>query len=113
MFKKIGIILLPLVLISCATGSKYKRGSVAMKISETIAHINLGKKIVKVGDDIQFYYNDCEHFDFKKEGLDALCTLKKIGKGKVTKLMGAHYSTVKTDGTFNFKEGTLVQIVKP
>ena len=58
-------------------------------------------------------YNNCEKYDSSKEGLDALCTLKKLGRGMITKTMGSHYSTIKTDGSFEFEEGTLVEIEEP
>jgi len=113
MFKKLSLLMLPLILVSCATGHKYMRGSVTMKLDESTAHICLGDNEVKQGDMILFYYNDCEQYDSQGDGLDALCTLRKLGKGEITRIMGSHYSTVKTDGSFKFKEGTLVQIEKP
>lgn len=86
------------------------RGSVAMKLDKETAHVCLGDNEVKKGDKVLlFYYNDCEQVDSEERGLRALCTLRKLETGKVTKIHNSHYSTVKTDGSFKFKEGTLVQ----
>lgn len=110
MLKKIVIFSIPFVLASCAsTNHKYMRGSVAMKLNNNTAHVCLGDKEVKVGDRLTFYYNDCDQFDSEVSGLKGLCTLKKLGAGEVKKIHNSHYSTVETDGSFEFKEGTLVQ----
>lgn len=113
MFKKIVILSVPFILASCAsTNHKYMRGSVAMKLDNKTAHVCLGDNEVKTGDKVLFYYNDCEQIDpevAEVGGLKGLCTLKKLGTGEVTKIHNSHYSTVKTDGSFKFKEGTLVQ----
>jgi hypothetical protein len=61
MFLKLISLILPLTLISCATGHKYMRGSVVMKLDKATAH----------------------------------------------------NSTIKTDGSFEFEEGTLVEIEEP
>ena len=110
MLKKIVILSIPLILASCAsTNHKYMRGSVAMKLDNKTAHVCLGDNEVQPGDRILFYYNDCEQVDPEIGGLKGLCTLKKLGTGEVTKIHNSHYSTVRTDGSFKFKEGTLVQ----
>ena len=110
MFKKIVILSIPFVLASCAsTNHKYMRGTVAMKLDNKTAHVCLGDNEVQPGDKILFYYNDCEQVDPEVGGLKGLCTLKKLGTGKVTNIHNSHYSTVRTDGSFKFKEGTLVQ----
>jgi len=83
------------------------RGSVAMKIDEETAHVCLGEKDVKVGDDLYFYKSVCP--GGVPGGDYATCQLKVLGKGFVTKLLNNHYSEVKTDGTFKFEEGVLVQ----
>ncbi|MBK24586.1 MAG: hypothetical protein CME70_11380 [Halobacteriovorax sp.] len=110
MLEKLFILSIPFILASCAsTNHKYMRGSVAMKLDKKTAHVCLGDNEVKNGDKILFYYNDCEQIDPEVGGLKGLCTLKELGTGEVTKVHNSHYSTVKTDGSFSFKEGTLVQ----
>jgi hypothetical protein len=110
MLKKLVILSIPFVLASCAsTNHKYMRGSVAMKLDNKTAHVCLGDNEVEPGDKILFYYNGCEQIDTEIGGLKGLCTLKKLGTGEVTKIHNSHYSTVRTDGSFKFKEGTLVQ----
>ena len=86
-----------------------KRGNVAMKISEKEAHICLGSKDLKPGDKIEFLFNDCTQNGEKTPRVAGLCELVPLGRGVVIKTINSHYSAVKTDGSFSFSEGTLVQ----
>lgn len=110
MLKLILSSLLLAMLSSCASHT-FMRGTVAMKTDKETAHVCLGDNDVKVGDQLQFYTNKCRVYGGAGEG-DSDCELKEIGTGNVTKLLNSHYSEVKTNGTFEFKEGTLVQIKK-
>ncbi|MBK24526.1 MAG: hypothetical protein CME70_11080 [Halobacteriovorax sp.] len=100
-------------LVSCSSNPhKFMRGNVVMKMSEKDAHICLGNNEVDVGNSIIFYNNDCNQYDNSIEGLGGLCKLIEIGKGRVESIINSHYSLVKTDGSFQFKEGDLVRVKK-
>tara|TARA_B100001248_G_scaffold227481_1_gene185949 strand:- start:14915 stop:15250 length:336 start_codon:yes stop_codon:yes gene_type:complete len=108
--KKIFIIsIISLMMAGCS--SSMKRGTVAMKMSNDRAHVCLGDSSVKSGDRVAFYKNNCKRFGSSREGVDVICSLKKLGEGTVSKILNSHYSEVETDGSFKFKEGTLVQKV--
>ena len=95
------------LLTSCA--HNFMRGTVAMKADEYTAHICLGKNDVKVGDKLDFYTNKCRGVAGRKSGDSGHCIMKILGPGTVTKLLNDHCSEVQTDGSFRFREGTLVQ----
>lgn len=99
-----------LTLSSCA--HNFMRGTVAMKTSKKKAHVCLGDNDVKVGDKVDFYTNRCRGFSGggrEDGGGDAVCEMEVLGSGVVTKLLNSHYSEIKTDGSFELSEGTLVQ----
>lgn len=111
--KKILILLaLPMIITSCA--HTLMRGTVAMKINKNEAHVCLGDNAVKSGDTVAFFKNDCKSISAggsgeKGGGREIECSLIKLGEGTVSKTLNNHYSLVKTDGTFSFDEGTLVE----
>ena len=88
------------------------RGTVAMKMDKNTAHVCLGENDVTKGDKVIFYNNQCDRNDTRKEGVKGLCKMENIGVGLVSKILNSHYSEVKTEGDFNFSEGTLVQKMK-
>lgn len=101
-----------LLLSGCA--HKFMRGTVAMKLNEKKAHVCLGEDTVKTGDKLVFYSNKCTRTNAGSSRInaDVDCEMKKLGEGTVSKILNSHYSEVNTDGTFSFKEGTLVQRIR-
>jgi hypothetical protein len=97
-------------LVGCASHSTM-RGSVAMKISDTEAHVCLGDKEVKVGDKINAFKNICTNDASRvsRTGNTTLCRKEKIGTGVVTSLINDHYSVVKFDSKLDFNEGTVIE----
>ena len=108
MFSKLMIFCIPFILFSCASSHTLMRGTVAMKISKDKAHVCLGDNMVKKGDLVVFYENDCIGTGSENGG-GTVCTLKKTGEGEVLKTLNSHYSVIKTTSKFSFDEGTLVQ----
>ncbi len=100
---------LTLILSSCS--HQFMRGTVAMKTDKKTAHVCLGNNDVKVGDKLDFYSNQCTGTSsVRDEGSDIReCKMNVLGTGTISKLLNSHYSEVKTDGSFEFAEGTLVQ----
>lgn len=92
-------------LAGCATHS-LMRGSVAMKVSDTEAHVCLGDKEVKVGDKVNIYKSECTQSAGSK---GTNCVKVKAGEGSVTQLLNEHYSVIKFDKGVEFKEGTIVE----
>lgn len=97
-------------LVGCASHSTM-RGSVAMKISDTEAHVCLGDSEVKVGDKVNAFQNVCtnETQRTSRSGKSVSCQKTKIGVGEVTSLINNHYSIVKFDNGVKFNEGTIVE----
>jgi|TARA_B100000749_G_scaffold280077_2_gene274659 hypothetical protein len=98
-------------------GHSMMRGTVAMKTGKDEAHICLGDNAVKGGDKVAFFENNCISTgsgDSERGGggREIECNLLKIGEGTVSKTLNSHYSLVKTDGSFSFEEGTMVERVR-
>jgi hypothetical protein len=87
------------------------RGSVAMKVSDTEAHVCLGDQEVKVGDKVTAYQNVCSKIaNSSTRSENAVqCKKTKIGYGEVTGLINNHYSLVKFEDNVKFNEGTIVE----
>ena len=97
----------------CTTTSH--RGSVAMKVSETEAHVGLGGGEVKEGDHVELFKNICSDATVtggsRADGGTTLrsCRKERIGHGNVAKVLGDDYSLVKfPDGT-EFSEGDIIE----
>lgn len=88
------------------------RGTVAMKTSDTTAHVCLGENDVKVGDKLEFSRISCLGSGGGGQGGDSECVMELLGTGTVSKILGNHYSEVKTNKKFKFSKGTLVQKTK-
>ena len=78
-----------------------------MRIDAKTAHVCLGDNEVKVGDKVTFVNYECDGDLIGTSGLASAC--KNTVAGEVYKTLGLHYSTIKTNGSLEFKEGTLVQ----
>lgn len=101
------IVLTGLFLLSgCA--HDFMRGTVAMKINDSEAHVCLGNGAVKAGDAVAFYENRCTGAGGGR-GTGRDCELVKIGEGKVLQTLNEHYSVVHANPGVKFVEGTLVQ----
>ena len=98
-----------LSLTACSHGMM--RGSVAMKTSDTEAHVCLGNKEVKVGDRINAFTNFCPNKSGGRAGDrdGGACEKRPLGGGVVSELLNEHYSVVKFDDGVKFAEGTLVE----
>ena len=99
-----------LILNGCA--HSFMRGTVAMKMDSTTAHVCLGNNDVKVGDKVDFVENFCTGSNaiaVNDSGEVRSCEMKVIDTGTVTKLLNSHYSEVKVKEGFKLKEGILVQ----
>lgn len=109
---KMLITIITLAVLTSGCAHNFMRGTVAMKTDKRTAHVCLGNNDVKVGDKVDFYSNRC--LDISGVGRDEggdnrQCEMKVLGTGTVTRLLNSHYSEVKTDGSFKFREGVLVQ----
>ncbi|MBY0517513.1 MAG: hypothetical protein K2P81_11420 [Bacteriovoracaceae bacterium] len=107
----IAIVLASLV-TGCATHSTM-RGGVAMKVSDSEAHVCLGNGEVKEGDKVTAFYNDCQNITAgggrNSGAYGAPCVKTKLGEGKITKVLNDHYSVVEFDEGVKFTEGTFVE----
>ena len=101
---------LALMLAGCAHG--LMRGSVAMKVSDTEAHVCMDNTEAKVGDRVTLYKNNCPtKGGGARSGLGAggRCEKVELGQGSVTEILNQHYSVVKFDPGVPFEEGTFVE----
>jgi hypothetical protein len=102
-------LVLTTLVVSCA--HKTMRGGVAMKVSDTEAHVCLGEGEVKEGDRVNAFYNDCQSKDSggKDGAYGVACVKTRLGTGIVTKILNDHYSVVKFEDGVKFTEGTFVE----
>lgn len=91
-------------LSACAPG--HSKGVVAMKISDTEAHVCVGKEEVHTGSEIEVLRNVC-----RREKPYA-CELKSIGTGRITEPLNDHYSVATFPAGVAFQEGDLVRAVR-
>jgi hypothetical protein len=100
---------LALTLTGCA--HELMRGSVAMKVSDTEAHVCMDNTEAKVGDRVTLYKNNCpSKGGGARSGLaGGGCEKVKLGQGSVTEILNQHYSVVKFDSGVPFEEGTFVE----
>jgi hypothetical protein len=91
-------------LSACAPA--HSRGVVAMKISDTEAHVCVGEEEVHAGSEIEVLRNVC-----RREKPYA-CELKLIGIGRITELLNDHYSVATFPAGLSFQEGDLVRAAR-
>ncbi len=98
---------LTLALAGCSHG--LMRGSVAMKVSDTEAHVCLDDTEAKVGDRVTLFKSKCSGGGSKGGGSGRSCEKVQLGQGTVTEILSHHYSVVKFDAGVPFDEGTFVE----
>ena len=100
-----------LSLSGCAHG--LMRGSVAMKVSDTEAHVCIGEGEVKSGDRVTLFRNECtpEGSSGRDGRGGGTCEKRQLGMGTVQEILNDHYSVVKFDSGVKFEEGTFVEVI--
>lgn len=83
----------------------HSKGVVAMKISDTEAHVCVGKDEVKPGSEIEVLRNVC------KQQKPYTCELKTLGTGRIVEPLNEHYSIATFPADVGFKEGDLIRVV--
>ncbi len=96
-------LLASLMLVGCSHG--LMRGSVAMKVSDTEAHVCIEE--TKVGDKVTLFKNSCSRGSARSGGGN--CEKVQLGQGVVSQILNDHYSLVKFDQGVTFEEGTFVE----
>ncbi len=98
-----------LTLTGCAHG--LMRGSVAMKVSDTEAHVCMDNTEAKVGDRVTLFRNNCPTKGGRARSGDGggSCEKVQLGQGTVTEILNQHYSVVKFDPGVSFEEGSFVE----
>ncbi len=92
-------------------GHKVMRGTVAMKTSDTEAHVCIGKGEVSVGDRVTLFRNVCVGKGGGLRNSDtAACEKREVGMGSIREILNEHYSVVKFDPGVPFEEGSFVEI---
>lgn len=82
------------------------RGSVAMKLSDTEAHVCMGDGEVKPGDKVLLFTNKCIN---RVGGAGGSCTKKQVGEGEIERVLNEHYSVMRVPAGTDFGEGTIVE----
>ena len=99
-------------LAGCAHGTM--RGSVAMKASDSEAHVCMGDKDIKAGDKVSLFKNVCAGGvggggRGGDKGSNRSCEKVRLGSGVVERTLNEHYSVVKVDPGVQFEEGAIVE----
>jgi len=103
--KYLSCLVIGLVVTGCST---VHRGVVAMKISDTVAHVCLNKDEVQVGDNVKLYRSICSSTPATKSRVTK-CEKRLLGHGKVTEILNEHYSAVSVSSGTDVKEGDFVE----
>ncbi len=101
------VAIITLSIVTGCTGTVH-RGVVAMKISDTKAHVCLNKDEVEVGNKIKIYRSVCTPTSGIKSGAPS-CKKQLVGTGAVTEILNEHYSVVSVAAGTDLKEGDLVE----
>lgn len=99
------IVAISSLLFGCAHSTM--RGSVAMKVSDTEAHVCMDNDEVKPGDKVILFRNKCPGSVRGRNG--AICQKERLGEGVVTQILNEHYSVVQFDKGVEFGEGSFVE----
>jgi hypothetical protein len=91
----------------CATG--VKRGVVAMKISDSQAHVGIGGSEVSVGDHVELYRNACTGTGPGRSGDIRVCKKQSSGHGEITEILNQDYSVVQFPKGTSFTEGDMIE----
>ncbi|OQW53842.1 MAG: hypothetical protein A4S09_06395 [Proteobacteria bacterium SG_bin7] len=92
-----------------ACGHSSKHGSIAMKESDTLAHVSIHN--VKIGDSVTLYENVCTRTNGERPAGSA-CRRREKAAGVVTKIFNEHYSLVEFPPGTKVAEGDFVETVK-
>lgn len=107
---KATLVLLSLATLSIAGCSHgVMRGSVAMKVSDSEAHVCMNSNEVKKGDRVALFRNVCAGRGSPKTGGDSSCRKERVGQGFVKEIINEHYSDVQFDPGVAFAEGMFVE----
>ena len=100
-----------IVLLVGGCASQVHRGVVAMKISDTEAHVGVGPGEVSPGDHVELYHNICTGGGgaAKEGGSERKCRKESLGHGEVTQTLNPDYSVVKFPAGTKFSEGDTIE----
>ncbi len=106
-----------LVLLSSCASNQLHRGVVAMKVSDTEAHVGLGKSEAVVGDHVELYRNVCVNRGsigsnrglLAKDLTEQYCKKVAQGHGRVTAIINDDYATVQFDSGVKFEAGDFIE----
>lgn len=88
-----------------ACAAAHSRGTVAMKITDTQAHVCVGKESVSPGTSLEVLRNVCD-------GPKQTCKLTRVGHGAVTEVLNEHYSVAEFPAEIKVREGDLIEVRK-
>lgn len=92
-----------LILTGCT--AQHSRGTVAMKITDTQAHVCVGNEFVHTGTSLEVLRNVCD-------GPKQTCKLTHVGQGTVTEVLNEHYSVAEFPAAIKVREGDLIEVQK-
>jgi hypothetical protein len=85
--------------------SSIHRGVVAMKVSDSVAHVGLQQSEATVGDHVQLYTNRCNRI----KGEEQTCRKISKGHGRIISIISADYVSVEFDQGITFQEGDFIE----
>lgn len=101
------VVVITLCLVTGCT-SMVHRGVVAMKVSDTKAHVCVDRNEIGTGDTVKIYRSVCTSTPAQK-GPGTSCKKELVGTGTVTGALNEHYSEVSVPAGTEFREGDLVE----
>ncbi|HEX4923288.1 MAG TPA: hypothetical protein VFV50_04350 [Bdellovibrionales bacterium] len=95
---------------ACATQHIAPHGTVAMKVSDNVAHAALHD--VNQGERVALLVNDCEPNIGPGEGRDNICRKRQVSEGVVTRVLNEHYAEVQFPEGIKVAEGQMLEVVR-
>ncbi len=98
-------------LAACSTAGK--RGVVKMKVSDTRAHVDLGKQNVQVGDRLTAIQRVCVATGggtVAGSATSRTCSEKRVGSATVVGTLNQHQAVVEYEPGIEFEEGSAVEV---
>jgi hypothetical protein len=95
--------LLAAAVLFTACGPSHYTGLVAMKISDTEAHVCLGEEAATPGTTIDVYRSVC------RREKPYTCDLRSVGTGTIKENLNSHYAVATFPEGSTFQEGDMVR----
>lgn len=101
------VVALSIAIVTGCAPPEPPKDAVVMKVSDTEAHVRLGKDRVAIGDELVFRRKYCEPDPARGKSAEK-CSMRIVGHARVVRFEGSEYAVVQVYKG-GFDEGDLVE----